>query len=221
MEGLVDLGFSREGKDCVHEELNIYVEVPSSVLEGSEERVKKIEIQDKYSLYIIGIDDILIDRLRALVQWDEKMQEQWIFRLIKNYIEEIDFPYVQEKLTNEENGRFNNFLESVMEESVYARMQFELIIELDKKHVPFSIVKAGQLELISLPSKSGRYYGVSLYPVVMAYTYEEDGNGDETFFALKPENMEIEELLEWIQLLPEDDINKKDELIITLERIMK
>lgn len=221
MEGLVDLGFSREGKDCVHEELNIYVEVPSSVLEGSEERVKKIEIQDKYSLYIIGIDDILIDRLRALVQWDEKMQEQWIFRLIKNYIEEIDFSYIQEKLTNEENERFNHFLELVKEENFYARMQLELTIELDKMHVPFSIVEAGELELISLPSKSGRYYGVSLYPIVMAYTYEEDENGDETFFALKPENMEIEELLEWIQSLPEDDINKKDELIKTLERIMK
>jgi len=220
IKGLTDLGFRRLGKDSVHDDLNIYVEVPSSVLEGSEERVRQIVTDGKHNLFIIGIDDIIIDRLRALVQWDEKIQEEWIFLLIRNYIDELDLNYIKDKLTNTEKERFNHFLELVKEENDYARMQFELANELDKKHVPFSIVEAEELKIISIPSKSGSYYGLSLSPIVMGYTYEEDENGGDTFFAVKSESMKIDELLRWLQSLAEEDINKKNELIQTVEQVL-
>lgn len=220
MEGLVNLGFRRIGKDSVHDKLNIYVEVPSSVLEGSQERVINIETQDHYRLAIIGIDDILIDRLRALVQWDEKMQEEWIFLLLKNHFDEIDYSYIQDKLTDEENERFKQFLDLLKEENEYERMQFEFTLELDKRNVPYSVVDADEINIIAIPSKKDSYYGLSLSPIVMGYIYEEDNNGDETFYAIKADNLEFKELKRWLLSLPEDEIIKKEELVKALECII-
>ncbi|WP_208559041.1 DUF6036 family nucleotidyltransferase [Marinilactibacillus kalidii] len=221
MHALVDLGFKRVGKDSVHDELKIYVEVPDSVLEGSEERIKKVLVGNQYSLSLIGIDDIIIDRIRALVQWKEKRQEKWIFSLIRDYIKEIDLDYIRGKLLREENDRFNQFLDLLKEENLYALKQFELTKEFDNNNIPYSTIRIAELEIIAIPRIPVGYYGLSLSPILMGYTFEEDADGEETFFALNSKNMSKDELLNWLESIPKEEMINKKILIQLLKSVFE
>lgn len=68
LEGVMDtLGFTRRGKDFIHEYLEIYVEFPSESLNPGED----YDILDvgKLKLKIISIDDLIVDRLCAYKFW--------------------------------------------------------------------------------------------------------------------------------------------------------
>ena len=55
MQCLVDLGFSRTGKDSVHERLQVYVEIPNSVLSGGDiNKIHKITTEDGFIVNLIG-----------------------------------------------------------------------------------------------------------------------------------------------------------------------
>lgn len=219
MQALVDLGFERVGKDSKNEDLRIYVEVPGSVLDGSEDRVQKVFVNDRYKLSVIGIDDILIDRLRALVSVNEYIQEKWIFRLMQKHFDTIDIAYIKSKLTDAEEDKFEEFLDLFKRENEYARKQFELTKELDELEVPYSSYKIDELEILSLPTSDGEHYGLSLFPIIMGYTYEEDDEGEDTFFTIKEEACTMEELVRWIESIPDNRLTRKKELLQALDNI--
>lgn len=219
MQALVDLGFERVGKDSRNEELRIYVEVTGSVLDGSEDRIQKIHVNDRYKLSVIGIDDIIIDRLRALVSLDEYNQENWIFRLMQQHYDSIDIDYIKGKLTEAEEDKFDELLDLFKEENIYGRKQFELTKKLDKLKVPYSLYKIEELEILSFPTSDGEYFGLSLSPIIMGYTYEEDDEGEDTFFTIKEEACTMDELVQWIESIPNVRLTHKKELLQALDYI--
>ncbi len=93
---LQQLGFTRLGKNWIHDKLGVTVEVPSSELAGDYSKVTELPVMDR-SVYIIGIEDIILDRLRAAVHWKSGESREWGYRMLLMYYEDLDLSYIQER----------------------------------------------------------------------------------------------------------------------------
>lgn len=80
----------------VHRTLGVSVETPSNFLIGDYNKVTEIPIADK-TVYVISIEDIILDRLRATVQWKSGESREWGYRMLLMYFEELDIAYIQNK----------------------------------------------------------------------------------------------------------------------------
>ncbi len=99
---LTELGFSkcRGERHWYHVELNIAIEAPDSVLAGSMERVALVEVEG-LQVHVIGIEDLIMDRLRACVYWRSESDCEWASRMMAIHQDSIDWNYL-EKQANEE-----------------------------------------------------------------------------------------------------------------------
>src|SRR5699024_1622195 len=59
----------KEGRHFYRVENEVAVEIPDNHLEGDINKVIKVNIDKELYLYLISLEDIIIDRLRATVQW--------------------------------------------------------------------------------------------------------------------------------------------------------
>lgn len=68
------LGFERKSgfRHYQHPDLDVLVEFPTGPLEGAADRVTEVRLDGGGSLRVIGIEDIVIDRLSAYVNWDRR-----------------------------------------------------------------------------------------------------------------------------------------------------
>ena len=90
---LLALGFS--AKDLGHSHwyypaLDLPIEVPDSVLFGSMDKVTQIQIED-LEIYIIGTEDLILDRLRAAVHWQSTSDMEWAAFLLQSYLQDEAF----------------------------------------------------------------------------------------------------------------------------------
>ena len=109
------LGFKRDGKYWTLKNSNIAIEVPSGPLAGSWDKINKVEIEDMIA-YIIGIEDIIIDRLNRFKYWDVKKDKEWIMAMIYVNFEEIDEKYLLDKAEEEGTKKeLMEFMEVVQE----------------------------------------------------------------------------------------------------------
>ena len=97
---LSPLGFKREGKYWTLEDNNIAIEVHSGPLAGSWDKVNEVQIEGMKA-YIIGIEDIIIDRLNRYKYWNVKKDKEWIMAMIYVNFEEIDKDYIFNKAEKE------------------------------------------------------------------------------------------------------------------------
>jgi len=92
---LISLGFLQEGRHWYHPELEVALEIPGDVLEGADkERVIKLQLPSGRHLYVIGIEDIILDRLRACVHWKSSSDCEWGLRLLKVHFSSLDLDYM-------------------------------------------------------------------------------------------------------------------------------
>ena len=87
-------GFDRVGRHWHHPELDVAMEIPDDVLAGSEEKVTQVDIED-LTVYIIGVEDLITDRLNAYVHWRSTDDGNWARELIALYQQEIDWVYLE------------------------------------------------------------------------------------------------------------------------------
>ncbi len=92
--------FKREGRHWYSEELDIAIEAPASRLSGDEKRITEVEVEG-LTVYIIGIEDIIIDRLNAFVHWDSLRDGEWAEELLALHIDRIDMQYLKERVREE------------------------------------------------------------------------------------------------------------------------
>lgn len=59
------LKFKKEGRHFYREDIEIAIEVPDSKLAGSKDKIVKVEIEEDRYVYVISVEDIILDRLRA------------------------------------------------------------------------------------------------------------------------------------------------------------
>jgi excisionase family DNA binding protein len=94
--------FRREGRYWLNEKLGILIEAPVSFLEA--EKLKKLsEIEvDELKVYMIGIEDIIVDRLSAYVHWKSQDDRLWAKELIALHWEEMDWDYLRKNAETED-----------------------------------------------------------------------------------------------------------------------
>lgn len=81
------------GRHWYNEKYDIAIEIPDNVLDGSIDKVLEVDI-DGEKVYIIGIEDIIIDRLCAYKFWDSKDDGMWAKSMLNIHWDEIDFDYL-------------------------------------------------------------------------------------------------------------------------------
>ena len=99
-EAFAALGFEREGRYWHHAELDLLFEAPAPAgLPGEDAPRTETEI-DGLRIIVIGMEDLLIDRLRAWVHWKSQEDARWARRLAFLYSERIDWRYVLDRVAH-------------------------------------------------------------------------------------------------------------------------
>jgi hypothetical protein len=79
--------------------------------------VTEVPVADK-KVYVIGIEDIILDRLRAAVHWKSGEDREWGYRLLLIYFEDIDLTYIESNLQHpSEREEFDVWLAEVRSEN--------------------------------------------------------------------------------------------------------
>lgn len=98
-----ELGFAKEGRYWFREDLDLLFEAPAPEgLPGETAPRTEVEIEG-LRVVIIGVEDLLVDRLRAWVHWASEEDGRWTRRLALLYAERIDWQYLRRRLAGEPN----------------------------------------------------------------------------------------------------------------------
>ena len=98
--------FREEGRLFVSDELELFVEVPDDSPAGSYEKVRVIKVPEiEGEVYVIGIEDLIVDRLCACVFRKSRDDCAWAEYLIRKYRNEIDLSYLRERAEEEKVSR--------------------------------------------------------------------------------------------------------------------
>ena len=92
--------FRPSGRIWINEKIGFSVEVPSNHLAGDKDKITVVRIGD-LSVYVIGIEDIIIDRINACVSWNSQTDCNQAMYMIKYYRTRLDFRYLEEQAKKE------------------------------------------------------------------------------------------------------------------------
>ena len=92
-----DMGFAKEGRYWVRDDLDLLFEAPAPA--GlPDENASRTEVEvDGLRVVVIGIEDLLLDRLRAWVHWQSGEDERWARRLALLYGDRFDWQYLRDR----------------------------------------------------------------------------------------------------------------------------
>jgi len=105
---MIRLGFSaKEGyRYYCHQRFGDVVEFPSPPLNGSKDKVVLIDLPNGLQYYVIGIEDIIINRLEEFVHWDSKNLKResatQIISILKAHSDRIDYDYLHEQASQKD-----------------------------------------------------------------------------------------------------------------------
>lgn len=107
------LDFIKAGRHWYHEGLGVSVEVPNDMLDLADpDKLIKLNLQEQSSVYVIGLEDIILDRLRACVHWQSLSDCEWGYRLFLLHAEKLDVKYLQQKAeVDQTKGILDRWLE--------------------------------------------------------------------------------------------------------------
>jgi len=108
---LKNIGFVKQGRYWVNEDLKMAIEVPASILVGEDSPIEIVEFGEGLQCRIIGIEDLIIDRLNACKYWKSEVDCEMVELLIKKYIKELDWAYLEKKAVIPENNVLSELLE--------------------------------------------------------------------------------------------------------------
>ena len=94
--------FRREGRFFISDELEIFLEVVDSRLWGDESRAIVLDLGGGLELRVIGIEDIIIDRLSACKHWNSRVDCELAEILLRKYRNQVDWTYLQRRASEEE-----------------------------------------------------------------------------------------------------------------------
>lgn len=93
-----DLGFRVQGRFWVREDLDLLFEAPAPAgLPGETAPRLVIEVEG-LPVVVIGVEDLLIDRVRAAVHWKSDEDRRWARRLALLHAGRIDWAYVHQRV---------------------------------------------------------------------------------------------------------------------------
>lgn len=91
------LGFRKEGRFWHHAALDLLFEAPAPAgLPGEDAARTEVDV-DGLRVVVIGVEDLLIDRLRAWVHWRSEEDGRWTRRLAGLHGERLDWNYLRKR----------------------------------------------------------------------------------------------------------------------------
>lgn len=92
--------FKPGGRHWINEQIGLAVEIPGSHLAGDKDKITVIRIRN-LKVYVIGLEDLIIDRLNACVHWKSETDCDQARYIIRYYRERLDFGYLEKKAKDE------------------------------------------------------------------------------------------------------------------------
>ncbi len=92
--------FKPSGRHWINEQIGLSVEIPGNRLAGDKDKVMIVRIEN-LKVYVIGIEDIIIDRINACVHWKSQTDCDQAMFMIRYYRDRLDFRYLEGKAKNE------------------------------------------------------------------------------------------------------------------------
>jgi hypothetical protein len=108
---LRSIGCEKEGRYWVHKELKMAIEAPASTLPGEDSPIEVVELGEGLQCSIIGIEDLVIDRLNAFKHWKSEIDGEMVELLIRRYRNDLDWSYLEKKAIQPENDTLSEILE--------------------------------------------------------------------------------------------------------------
>ena len=102
-EVLKELDFGKRGRYWVNEDLKIAIEVPVGVLVEENAPLEIVELGPELQCKIIGIEDLIIDRLNACKHWKSEVDCEMAELLVIRYSKELEWDYLEERAKKLEN----------------------------------------------------------------------------------------------------------------------
>lgn len=93
-------GFKKEGRHWYSEKYDLALESPAWQLDGNKEKIWQIETEG-LEVYLIGIEDIIIDRLNAYVHWRSLSDGEWAETMLRLHQKKIDWKYLTKRCREE------------------------------------------------------------------------------------------------------------------------
>lgn len=111
---LYSLKFERINRHFYRKDIEIAIEIAGSDLEGDMNKVRKVNIDNDLHVFLISIEDIIIDRLRASIYWQSEEDRIWGFKLLVNNFDSINITYIQSTLdVKQEKDVFEEWLRKI------------------------------------------------------------------------------------------------------------
>lgn len=97
---MAELGFTKQGRHWIREDIATAIEAPGASLGSESHRVLEVQIEDM-KVFVVGIEDLIIDRLNAFVHWKSKEDGRWAAHLITENQNQIDWDYLNTRAIEE------------------------------------------------------------------------------------------------------------------------
>jgi len=108
---LTTIGFKKSGRYWFNEDLKLAIEVPVSVLIEEDSPLEIIEFDGGLQCRVIGIEDLIIDRLNACKYWKYEVDCEMVELLVKKYEAELDWTYLEKQAAKPDNNTLTELLE--------------------------------------------------------------------------------------------------------------
>lgn len=108
---LRELDFVRQGRYWTNETLNVALEAPAGALSGEDAPLEVVEFEEGLRCQIIGVEDLIIDRLNACKHWKSESDCEMVELLLKKYFNEVNWEYLKKKASLPENNTKNELSE--------------------------------------------------------------------------------------------------------------
>ncbi|MFC2149294.1 UbiD family decarboxylase [Candidatus Auribacterota bacterium] len=94
------LGFKNKGRYWTHDRYDLMIEAPTSNIAGETANLTEVQI-DGMKCFIIGVEDLIIDRLNSYVYWKWEDDGRWVKRLIELNKKILDVKYLKKRAKEE------------------------------------------------------------------------------------------------------------------------
>jgi len=98
---LQDFDFEKINRIWYREDIDISIDITGSQLAGDPKRVSKVSIKGKM-VQVIGLEDIIVDRLNAFVHWKSEQDGLWAQEMVAIHQEDIDWKYIEQRCKKEQ-----------------------------------------------------------------------------------------------------------------------
>ncbi|MEZ5330619.1 MAG: UbiD family decarboxylase [Thermoanaerobaculia bacterium] len=100
-----ELGFAREGRYWYRADLDLLFEAPAPADLPGEDAPRTVVEVDGLRVVVLGVEDLLLDRLRAWVHWKSAEDGRWARRLALLWADRIDWEYLRGRTAGEDAER--------------------------------------------------------------------------------------------------------------------